>query len=101
MEGAEDFDVDCEAEFDPRELLRATIDALGTMDVVALEALSAEAEKIATMRIRLKHADVREVISLKGALGELLRSTERSLRMLRGLREAGLRQIEEGSVWAR
>jgi hypothetical protein len=101
MSRAMDVGVEGKAEFDPRELLRATIDALGTMDVVALEALSAEAEKIATMRIQMKHADVKEAISLKGALGELLRSTERSLRMLRGLREAGLRQIEEGSVWAR
>jgi len=79
---------------DVKELLRATIEALGTMDVVALEALSVQAEAVAGMRLRM------DAVRLKAALGELLRSTERSLSMLRGLREARVRRLEEGATWA-
>lgn len=85
---------------DVKELLRATIEALGTMDVVALEALSVQAEAVAGMRLRMDAVDAEEAIRLKAALGELLRSTERSLSMLRGLREARVRRLEEGATWA-
>ncbi len=85
---------------DVKELLRATIEALGTMDVVALEALSVQAEAIAGMRLRMDAANAEESIRLRAALGELLRSTERSLSMLRGLREARVRRLEEGAAWA-
>jgi len=88
-----------EAGFDPRAMLEATIEALGRMDVSALEALSAEAETVARMRVKVSRADAGRALALKNALGELLRSTERSLRMLRGLREAGVRRIEEGGAW--
>ena len=37
-------------EFDPQRLLRATIDALGSMDVSALMKLGAEAEAMAKLR---------------------------------------------------
>ena len=90
-----------EAGFDPQAMLQATIDALGTMDVSALEALSAEAETMARMRAKVSRADANRALALKGALGELLQSTERSLRMLRGLREAEVRRIEEGGSWER
>lgn len=90
-----------EAGFDPRAMLEATIEALGRMDVSALEALIAEAETMARMRVRVSQADAEQAFALKAALGELLRSTERSLRMLRGLREAGVRRIEEGGAWER
>ena len=89
-----------EQEFDPRAMLRATVEALGRMDVVALEELRAQAAEMASLRVRLKHADVREAIALKDALGELLQSTERSLRMLRGLHEARVRKVEE-ETWER
>ncbi len=86
--------------FDPREILQATVEALGRMDVVALEALSAQAEKAASLRVRLKQEDAREALALRDAVGELLRSTERSLRMLRGLHEARVRKVEE-DTWER
>jgi hypothetical protein len=90
-----------EQEFDPCEILRATVEALGRMDLAALEALSAQAAALASLRVRLKQANAREAVSLKEALGELLRSTERSLRMLRGLHEARVRRIEEATTWER
>jgi hypothetical protein len=90
-----------ESSFDPRAILEATIEALGRMDVSALEALSAEAETMARTRVRVSQTDAGRALALKDALGELLRSTERSLRMLRGLREAGVRRIEEGGAWER
>ena len=82
-------------------LLRATVDALGAMDTEALEALSVEAEALAKERRPLSAGQAAEAMALKGALGELLASTERSLRMLRGLREQGLRKMEEGAGWER
>jgi len=89
-----------EADVDLAELLRATVEALGTMDVVALERLSAEAEKISSRRILVSPAAAGEVRKFQGALGELLQSTERSLRMLRGLHDAGLRRMED-ATWER
>ena len=88
-------------EYDLAGLLRATVDALGAMDREALEALSAEAEEIAKHREKLKAGDLKEAVVLKGALGELLLSTERSLKMLRGLQAGGLRRLEEGVAWDR
>lgn len=90
-----------EAGFDPRAMLQSTIDALGRMDVAALEALSAEADAVARMRVRVAQADMGAALALKEALGELLRSTERSLRMLHGLREAVAWRIEEDWKWER
>ena len=90
-----------EAEVDLAELLRATVEALGTMDVVALERLSAEAEKISSRRVAVSPAAAVKVREFQGALGELLQSTERSLRMLRGLHDAGLRKMEEDATWDR
>jgi hypothetical protein len=97
-------DVNVEAPFaagqDMKELLQATIEALGKMDVAALEALSLRAEAIVGMRLRVDAVDANEAIRLKTALGDLLSSTERSLSMLRGLREARVRRLEEGMAWA-
>ena len=89
-----------EQEFDPRAILGATVEALVRMDVEALEILSAQAETVANSRVRLKRADVHGAVALKDALGELLQSTERSLRMLRGLHETRVRKAEEGT-WER
>jgi hypothetical protein len=87
-------------EFDPREMLQATLEALGSMDVVALETLSARATAMAGARVRLKQADAREAVALKNTLAGLLQSTERSLRMLRGLQETRVRKLEE-ETWER
>ena len=73
-------------------LLRATVEALGVMDAAALEGLRAEALLIAAMGKRPSVFEARRALALQDALGELLRSTDRSLRMLRGLRDAGLRR---------
>jgi hypothetical protein len=88
-----------EANFDPRAMLHATIEALGRMDVSALEVLSAEADAMSRMRVRVHRADAGRALALKEALVELLRSTERSLRMLRGLHEAGVYRIGEDGKW--
>jgi len=88
-------------EFDPQRLLRATIDALGSMDVSALMKLGAEAEAMAKLRPQMTSTDAAQSLALKQALAELLQSTERSLRMLRGLHEAGVRRIEEQATWER
>ena len=88
-------------DFDPQRLLRATIDALGRMDVSALMKLGAEAEAMAMLRPQLSPTAAAQVLALKQALAELLQSTERSLRMLRGLHEAGVRRIEEQATWER
>jgi hypothetical protein len=86
---------------DPQRLLRATIDALSRMDVSALMKLGAEAEQMAALRVRMAPADAGQALALKAALAELLQSTERSLRMLRGLHDTGIRRIEEQSTWER
>ena len=89
-----------EATFDPRTLLKATIGALGTMNVSALESLKVQAETVATQRVGLRDADVAEALMMKQALEDLLGSTERSLRVLRGMHEAGVRRVED-AAWAR
>ena len=74
------------------ELLRATVEALGAMDVVALEGLKAEAVMISVAGKRPSGMEALRALALQNALGELLRSTDRSLRMLSGLRDVGLRR---------
>jgi hypothetical protein len=81
------------------ELLREAVDALGAMDAETLRALCVEAEGLSKMDFQRNASEHRRAVELKGALAELLASTERSLRMLRGMREKSLRQIEEGVVW--
>jgi len=68
------------------------------MDADALEGLAAEAEAIAQRRESLDRGSLAEVMAMQGALGELLKSTERSLRMLRGMRGDG---FEDGLAWQR
>ena len=87
--------------FDPQRLLQSTIDALSHMDISALMKLGAEAEAMAMLRPQLNPTAAAQVLALKQALAELLQSTERSLRMLRGLHEAGVRRIEEQATWER
>jgi hypothetical protein len=93
-------EVASESNFDPCEMLRATIEALGRMDAAELETLHAKAEVIATKRFQLSAADAKEALAMKQALGELLLSTERSLRVLRGMHDARVRHAEE-TAWAR
>ena len=88
-------------EFNPHRLLQSTIDALGRMDVSALMKLGAEAEEMAKLRIQMSPTDAAQAIALKQALVELLQSTQRSLRMLRGLHDTSIRRIEEQATWER
>jgi hypothetical protein len=93
-------EVAAESSFDLGEMLRATIEALGRMDAAELEILRAKAEAIAAKRLQLSAADAKEALTMKQALGELLLSTERSLRVLRGMHDARVRRTEE-TAWAR
>jgi hypothetical protein len=84
---------------DPRWMLQATVEALSTMDVEALRSLCALAEEMELRRAKVSRESAVEALMMKQALGELLRSTERSLRMLRGIHEARVRRVEE-EAWA-
>jgi len=71
------------------------------MDVSALMKLGAEAEEMAKLRIQMNPTDAAQAVALKQALAELLQSTQRSLRMLRGLHDTSIRRIEEQATWER
>ncbi len=88
-------------EFNPNRLLQSTIDALSRMDVSALMKLGAEAEEMAKLRIQMSSTDAAQAVALKQALAELLQSTQRSLRMLRGMHDMSVRRIEEQATWER
>jgi len=88
-------------EFNPHRLLQSTIDALGRMDVSALMKLVAEAEEMSKLRPQMSPADAAQAVALKQVLAELLQSTQRSLRMLRGLHDTRVRRIEEQAKWER
>jgi hypothetical protein len=89
-----------ESSFDPHEMLRATIEALGRMDAAELETLRAKAESRVAKGLQLSPADAKEALVMRQALGELLLSTQRSLRMLRGMHDARVRRAEE-TAWVR